>query len=110
MTVFQCILMGFLIVCAISVSISKDLLNSILIYMSYSLIMSVIWVCLQSPDLAITEAAVGAGVTSLLFFVTLKKIHAIQIEKEKGGRPGTTPEERMPELSLKKEEEAHTNE
>lgn len=83
MTLFQCILMGFLIVCAISVSFSKNLLNSVLIYMSYSLVMSVIWVCLQSPDLAITEAAVGAGVTSILFFATLKKIHAIQIEKEK---------------------------
>lgn len=83
MTVFQCILLGFLIVCAISVSFSKNLLNSILIYMSYSLVMSLIWVCLESPDLAITEAAVGAGVTSILFFATLKKIHAIQIEKEK---------------------------
>lgn len=82
MTIFQCILMGFLIVCAISVSFSKNLLNSIVIYMSYSLIMSIIWVCLESPDLAITEAAVGAGVTSILFFVTLKKIQAIQIEKE----------------------------
>lgn len=82
MTLFQCILLGFLIVCAISVSFSRNLLNSILIYMSYSLIMSIIWVCLESPDLAITEAAVGAGVTSILFFVTLKKIHAIQIEKE----------------------------
>lgn len=82
MTIFQCILMGFLIVCAISVSFSKNLLNSILIYMSYSLVMSIIWVCLESPDLAITEAAVGAGVTSILFFATLKKIHAIQIEKE----------------------------
>ena len=39
---------------------------------------------LESPDLAITEAAVGAGVTSLLFFVTLKKIHAMEqaIEEE----------------------------
>ena len=82
MTIFQCILMGFLIVCAISVSFSKNLLNSILIYMSYSLVMSIIWVCLESPDLAITEAAVGAGVTSILFFVTLKKIHAIQIEND----------------------------
>lgn len=83
MTLFQCILMGFLIVCAISVSFSRNLLNSVLIYMSYSLVMSVIWVCLQSPDLAITEAAVGAGVTSILFFATLKKIHAIQIEKDR---------------------------
>ena len=83
MTTFQCILMGFLIVCAISVSFSRNLLNSILIYMSYSLIMSILWVCLESPDLAITEAAVGAGITSVLFFATLKKIQAIHIEKEK---------------------------
>lgn len=78
MTAFQIILMGFLIICAVSVSFSKNLLNSILIYMSFSLIMSILWVCLESPDLAITEAAVGAGITSVLFFVTLKKIHAIE--------------------------------
>lgn len=82
MTLFQCLLLGFLVVCAISVSFSKNLLNSILIFMSYSLVMSIIWICLESPDLAITEAAVGAGVTSVLFFVTLKKIHAIRQEKE----------------------------
>lgn len=81
MTIFQSILLGFLVVCAISVSFSKNLLNSILIYMSYSLVMSLIWVCLESPDLAITEAAVGAGVTSILFFATLKKIHGIQIDE-----------------------------
>lgn len=83
MTFFQYILLGFLVVCAISVSFSRNLLNSILIYMSYSLIMSILWVCLESPDLAITEAAVDAGVTSILFFATLKKIQAIRIEKEK---------------------------
>lgn len=77
MTAFQIILLGFLVVCAVSVSFSKNLLNSLLIYMSFSLVMSMVWICLESPDLAITEAAVGAGVTSVLFFVTLKKIHAI---------------------------------
>ena len=71
------ILLIFLVICALAVSFSKNLLKSILIYMSYSLIISVIWVLLESPDLAITEAAVGAGVTSLLFFATLKKIQAI---------------------------------
>lgn len=83
MQIFQYILLGFLIVCAISVSFSKSLLNSILIFMSYSLIMSIIWILLESPDLAITEAAVGAGVTSLLFFATLKKIHAMREEDKK---------------------------
>lgn len=77
MEVFQMVLFIFLIVCAISVTFSRNLLNSIIIFMSYSLIMSIIWILLESPDLAITEAAVGAGITSILFFVTLKKIHAI---------------------------------
>ncbi len=74
--------MIILIVCAISVSFSKNLLNSILVYMGFSLVMSVIWIILESPDLAITEAAVGAGVTSLLFFLTLKSIHAIKGDEE----------------------------
>ncbi|MGN0307511.1 MAG: hydrogenase subunit MbhD domain-containing protein [Lachnospiraceae bacterium] len=82
MQIFTYILMGFLLVCAIAVSFSKKLLNSILIFMSYSLIMSIIWILLESPDLAITEAAVGAGVTSILFFITLKKIHAMKGDEE----------------------------
>ena len=85
MPVFMYILLGFLVVCAIAVSVSRNLLNAIAIFMSYSLVMSVIWLLLESPDLAITEAAVGAGVTSVLFFITLKKIHAM-IEMDDGGK------------------------
>ena len=82
MTVLEGILLFFLIVCAVSVSINRNLLASIIIFMSFSLIMSVLWLTLEAPDLAITEAAVGAGVTSLLFFATLKKIHAIKAEDD----------------------------
>ncbi|MCD8380604.1 MAG: DUF4040 domain-containing protein [Lachnospiraceae bacterium] len=82
MTIFQYLLLGFLVICAISVTFSRNLLNSIIIYMSYSLIMSILWVCLESPDLAITEAAVGAGVTSILFFVALKRINAVNGESD----------------------------
>lgn len=82
MTVFQIILLLFLVACVVAVSFTKNLLNAVLVYMSFSLIMSIVWVTLESPDLAITEAAVGAGVTSILFFITLKKIHAIDTEKQ----------------------------
>ena len=82
MLTFEFILLFFLIVCAVAVSFTKNLLSSIIIFMSYSLIMSIMWIMLESPDLAITEAAVGAGVTSLLFFVTLKKIHALKDKEE----------------------------
>ena len=71
-------LLVFVLVCAVSVSLTKNLLTSLIIFMCQSLAMSVIWIMLESPDLAITEAAVGAGVTSLLLFVTLKKIHAMK--------------------------------
>ncbi|MCQ2082427.1 MAG: DUF4040 domain-containing protein [Lachnospiraceae bacterium] len=77
MNLFTYILFGILIVCAVSVTFSKNLLNSVLIFMAFSLVMSIIWMLLESPDLAITEAAVGAGVTSVLFFATLKKIHGM---------------------------------
>uniref|UniRef100_UPI00405780A2 hydrogenase subunit MbhD domain-containing protein n=1 Tax=Agathobacter sp. TaxID=2021311 RepID=UPI00405780A2 len=90
MVIFERVLLIFLVVCAISVSFSKNLLNSILIFMSYSLIMSIIWILLESPDLAITEAAVGAGITSILFFVTLKKIHAMREEGEEHEQTNST--------------------
>ena len=83
MSFLTILLLVFIIVCASSVALSKNLLVAIVIFMSQSLAMSVIWMMLQSPDLAITEAAVGVGIDSLLYFVTLKKIHAIDVEKEK---------------------------
>ena len=79
---FTVFVLGGLLICAIATCWTKNLLASVIIFMAYSLMMSIMWMLLQSPDLAITEAAVGAGVTSLLFFVTLKKIHAIKPEEE----------------------------
>lgn len=84
MTPLRIILLAALVICAVAVSFSRNLLISIIIYMSFSLTMAIIWIILQSPDLAITEAAVGAGVTSILFFVTLKKIRLIHISDEDG--------------------------
>ena len=102
MTIFTGILLSFLVLCAIAASLSKSLLNTILIFMSYSLVMSVIWILLESPDLAITEAAVGAGVTTVLFLVTLKKIHAIMNEDdEKETKDMSSPKTDEEEISLR---------
>ena len=80
MDLIELMLLGLLVVCGISACVSRNLLVSLVIFMAYSLIMSVVWVLLQAPDLAITEAAVGAGVSSLLLFLTLKKIRDIRKE------------------------------
>ncbi len=83
MSLFVHLLCGFLILCAVCVALTRDILTSIIIYMSFSLVMCVIWIIIESPDLAITEAAVGAGITTLLFFATFKKIHLIDEEEAK---------------------------
>ena len=82
MSIIVQLMLLFLIVCAIAVCVTRDLLTSVVIYMAYSMIMSIVWITMQSPDLAITEAAVGAGITSLLLFLALKKIHAIDARNE----------------------------
>ena len=79
MSLLTVIVLGALLLCAVATAIAKDLLVSVIIFMAYSLLMSILWILLQSPDLAITEAAVGAGVTGILFFITLKKLHAIKV-------------------------------
>ena len=82
MEYIEMILFLLLIVCAASACFTKNLLASLIILMGYSVIMSIIWALLAAPDLAITEAAVGAGISSILLFITLKKIRDIRKEAD----------------------------
>ena len=76
------LLLILLVICAAATALSDNLLVSVIIYMSFSLLMSIVWIFMESPDLAITEAAVGAGITGLLMILALKKIHAIDARNE----------------------------
>lgn len=75
-----------LLINAVLVVCSKKLLSACIIFMMQSLVMVLIWILLQSPDLAVTEAAVGAGVSSLLFFLALKRIHRLDTGSGKEGK------------------------
>lgn len=78
MIVLEYILLVGVIVCAIAAPLCKRLLASVIVYMALSLMMAVLWSLLQSPDLAITEAAVGAGVTSHPLFPDAEEDHALK--------------------------------
>ncbi len=73
MIVFNVLLIVLLIVCAIAVERTKDLLSALIIFGAYSAIMALLWLLLNAPDIAMTEAAVGAGVTTILFVGVLSK-------------------------------------
>lgn len=66
------LLLVVLIVIAISIFVFDDLLYIVIIFGAYSMVMSLIWQQLNSPDLAITEAAVGIGMTVLMVTVVTK--------------------------------------
>ncbi len=74
----EILLLLFLAFCALASILTKHLVACVIIFMSYSSVMAILWLLLESPDLAITEAAVGAGVTSLLFFLALRKVDALK--------------------------------
>ena len=78
----QMILVIFLIASAIGVSVTRKLFMAVIVFMGYSSVMAIVWRFLESPDLAITEAAVGAGIDTVLFFLTLKKVHALKGTRE----------------------------
>ena len=86
--ILKIILLIALIGCAIAVNLTPSLLQAVVIFMSYSSIMCILWILMESPDLAITEAAVGAGVSGILFLVTLKKIR-----REDNAEPGDAEED-----------------
>ena len=76
--IMELLLLLFLVFCALAAVFARHLAASIIIFMSYSSVLAILWLLLESPDLAITEAAVGAGVTSLLFFLALRRIRALK--------------------------------
>ena len=73
MVLLNFIIIIFLIVCALAIGKTKDLIGAVILFSAYSLMMSVLWLILKTPDVAITEAAIGAGVTSILFFAVISK-------------------------------------
>ena len=101
--IVRIILLILLIGCAVAVNLTPSLLQAVIIFMSYSSIMCVLWVLMESPDLAITEAAVGAGISGILFMVTLKKIR-----REDEAEPGEVGDVPLEELLLREERKARS--
>ena len=78
MIVVECILLLILIITGAAAPLQKQPLLMVITYTTFGLVMSDLWMLLQAPDLAITEAAVGTGVTGVLFYLTLRRIRRMQ--------------------------------
>ncbi len=52
---------------------TKDLLAAVVAAGFVSLVASIVYLYLQAPDVAMTEAAIGAGLTTLIFIIAIRK-------------------------------------
>ena len=48
----------------------KDLMGAAIVFGTYSFMMCLIWTAMGAVDVAFTEAAVGAGVSTVFFIAT----------------------------------------
>ncbi|MBA7501528.1 hypothetical protein ES706_00099 [subsurface metagenome] len=64
--------MFLFVLCLIAIEL-KDLLYSVIVLAGASITLTVVFFMLQAPDIAITQAAVGAGVTTVLFVIAISR-------------------------------------
>lgn len=72
--VFDLVLLGLLLTCAIGIARLKDLAACAIVFSAYSFILCLVWAHRGAPDVAMTEAAVGAGITTVLFLTVISRV------------------------------------
>ena len=82
MTAVLCLAM---IIAALVAILGRSLPVAILAAGLVSLVASVLFLILAAPDVAMTEAAIGSGLTTFLFFFVLSRVRGTRSE---GGEDG----------------------
>jgi uncharacterized MnhB-related membrane protein len=55
---------------------SPDLFKAIVLFIAFGLLMALAWVRLHAPDVALAEAAIGAGLTGALLLAALARLES----------------------------------
>lgn len=67
---------------------NPDLFKAIVLFISFGLLMALAWVRLDAPDVALAEAAIGAGLTGALLLAAWARLTSM----EKSGHHGSEEE------------------
>lgn len=73
-----------------------DLFRSVVLFIVFGVLLALVWVRLRAPDVALAEAAIGAGITGALLLDTLGRIRTGGWDTggdQRGGDAGTSGSE-----------------
>ena len=67
---------------------AKELFTSVILFIALGLLISLAYLRLAAPDVALAEAAIGAGVTGALLLDTLSRLSSRNTEGEDNAASG----------------------
>ncbi len=76
----QLVILAIMIITAVLAVRFKDLLASVIALAAFSLALSAEFFILHAPDVAIAEAAVGAGLTTAIYIFTIRSTKRMEEE------------------------------
>jgi len=68
-----------LVITAVLIIWQKDLIAAAVTFAAFSFLLSIEFYILQAPDVAIAEAAVGAGVSTAIFIIAIRGTHSQEV-------------------------------
>ncbi|MBU0944896.1 MAG: DUF4040 domain-containing protein [Proteobacteria bacterium] len=75
LTLFDIILILTMLWLAWCLLNTEDIFKAVVLFISFGLLMALAWVRMRAPDVALAEAALGAGLTGPLFLSALRRMN-----------------------------------
>lgn len=72
--ILDVILASSLVILGWLVLTGRDLFRSVVLFIVFGLLMSLVWLRLGAPDIALAEAAIGTGLTAALLIEAVRQI------------------------------------
>jgi len=74
-TIFDIVLVLSMVWIAWHLLGTADIFKAVVLFISFGLLMALAWVRMRAPDVALAEAALGAGLTGPLFLSALRRMN-----------------------------------
>lgn len=81
--VFDIFLVFTLLWLAAQIMLTEDMFKAVVLFISFGLLMALAWVRMRAPDVALAEAALGAGITGPLFLAALRRMERIKKDERR---------------------------
>ena len=68
--------------------VAREMFSAVVGYVAYGLLLAIVWVRLYAPDVALTEAAIGSGVTGVLLVAAAARLGRLPTPRRAARPPG----------------------